>query len=113
MMYTILENARVSEEIVTGKQRKNKFNKIGKKKEIGNDVHHFGKFLLIFELGRGHYSNFQLHALLIQRPVNAWVKVFRIIPEFRILGLTFHRKSASKCGISEIIIASLIYFQSV
>ena len=27
----------------------------------------------------------------------AWVKVFRIIPEFRILRLTFHRKSASKC----------------
>ena len=28
---------------------------------------------------------------------NAWVKVFRVIPEFRILRLTFHRKSASKC----------------
>ena len=27
----------------------------------------------------------------------AWVKVFRINPEFRILSLTFHRKSASKC----------------
>ena len=27
----------------------------------------------------------------------AWVKVFRINPEFRILRLTFHRKSASKC----------------
>ena len=26
-----------------------------------------------------------------------WVKVFRIIPEFSILRLTFHRKSASKC----------------
>ena len=26
-----------------------------------------------------------------------WVKVFRIIPQFRILRLTFHRKSASKC----------------
>ena len=26
----------------------------------------------------------------------AWVKAFRIIPEFRILRLTFHRKSASK-----------------
>ena len=26
-----------------------------------------------------------------------WVNVFRIIPEFRILRLTFHRKSASKC----------------
>ena len=28
---------------------------------------------------------------------NTWVKVFSIIPEFRILRLTFHRKSASKC----------------
>ena len=27
----------------------------------------------------------------------SWMKVFRIIPEFRILRLTFHRKSASKC----------------
>ena len=27
----------------------------------------------------------------------SWVKVFMIIPEFRILRLTFHRKSASKC----------------
>ena len=29
--------------------------------------------------------------------VPTWVKVFRIIPEFRILRRTFHRKSASKC----------------
>ena len=29
----------------------------------------------------------------------AWVRVFRIIPEFRILRPTFHRKSASKCWI--------------
>ena len=28
---------------------------------------------------------------------NTWVKVFRINPEFRILRLTFQRKSASKC----------------
>ena len=27
---------------------------------------------------------------------NTWVKVFRIIPEFRIFRLSFHRKSASK-----------------
>ena len=26
-----------------------------------------------------------------------WVKAFRIIPEFSILRLTFHRKTASKC----------------
>ena len=44
---------------------------------------------------------------------HAWMKVFRIIPEFRILRLTFHRKSASKCWIRKIITASLIYFQSV
>ena len=31
----------------------------------------------------------------------SWVKVFRIIPEFRILRLTFHRKSASKYWIGE------------
>ena len=29
--------------------------------------------------------------------LDSWVKVYRIISEFRILGLTFHRKSASKC----------------
>ena len=29
--------------------------------------------------------------------VPAWVKVFRISPEFRILRLTFFGKSASKC----------------
>ena len=42
--------------------------------------------------------------------MSAWVKVFRINPEFRILRLTFHRKSASKCCIREIIMASLIKF---
>ena len=36
---------------------------------------------------------------------SSWVKVFRIIPEIRILRLTFHRKSASKCWIREIILA--------
>ena len=40
--------------------------------------------------------------------LSKWVKVFRIIPEFRILRLTFHRKSASKRWILKIIIASLI-----
>ena len=39
------------------------------------------------------------------------MKVFRISPEFRILRLTFYGKSASKCWIKEIIIASLISFQ--
>ena len=40
----------------------------------------------------------------------AWVKVLRINPEFRILRLTFHRKSASKCWIKQIIIASRFIF---
>ena len=39
--------------------------------------------------------------------------VFRIYPEFRILRLTFHRKSASKCWIRQTIIASLISFQII
>ena len=46
-------------------------------------------------------------------PNYAWVKVFRINPEFRILRLTFHRKSASKCWIMQILIASLISFQVI
>ena len=37
-----------------------------------------------------------------------WVKAFRIIPEFRILRLTFNRKSASKSLIRQILMASLI-----
>ena len=41
---------------------------------------------------------------------NVWVKVFRINPDFRILRLTFHRKSASKCLIREIKVAPLINF---
>ena len=36
-------------------------------------------------------------AVMVRTIIHAWVKVFRIIPEFRILLLTFHRKSASKC----------------
>ena len=48
-----------------------------------------------------------------QHPALTWVNVFRINPEFRILRLTFHRKSASKCWIEQIIKASLIYFQYV
>ena len=40
--------------------------------------------------------------------IYAWVKVFRIIPEFWILWLTFSGKSASKSWIRQIIMASLI-----
>ena len=43
---------------------------------------------------------------LLQWYKTIWVKVFRIIPEFRILRLTFHRKSASKCWIQQIIYRS-------
>ena len=39
----------------------------------------------------------------------AWVKVFRIIPEFRILRLTFYRKAASKSFIMQNIIASDLF----
>ena len=35
--------------------------------------------------------------LVIECNLVTWVKVFRINPKFRILRLTFHRKSASKC----------------
>ena len=42
-----------------------------------------------------------------------WVKVLRIYPEFRILTLTFHRQSASKCWITEDIIAPLISIQNI
>ena len=41
---------------------------------------------------------------------NTWVKVFRIIPVFRILR---HRKSASKCWILLLIIAFLILLQLI
>ena len=41
--------------------------------------------------------------------IYAWVKVFRVNPEFRILRLTFHRK----CWIKEIIIAFLTSFQII
>ena len=41
-------------------------------------------------------------------PPVAWVDFFMINPRFRILRLTFHRKSASKCWIREIIIIFLL-----
>ena len=56
-------------------------------------------------------TSFTYYTFLVT--VNAWVKVFRINPEFRILRLTFHRKSASNCWIREIIIASLIGFHII
>ena len=50
--------------------------------------------------------------LLMGWQTYSWVKVFRINPEFRILRLTFLRKSASKFWIRTII-ASLISFQII
>ena len=44
-----------------------------------------------------HNLNKILFHLIMALSSYAWVKVFRIIPEFRVLRLTFHRKSASKC----------------
>ena len=49
------------------------------------------------------YSPAELVAVLVPMAISeniamyAWVKVYRIIPEFRILRLTFHRKSDSNC----------------
>ena len=34
--------------------------------------------------------------------INEWMKVFRIIPEFRILMLTFHRKLASNAELGRL-----------
>ena len=72
------------------------------------------KFWKTLSGGKSAGHTLLLHMLkdsqLLQMVIS-WLKVFRIIPEFRILRLTFYRKSASKCWIREIIIASLIYFQ--
>ena len=38
-----------------------------------------------------------LYVILLSEVKDTWVKVFRINPKFRILRLTFLRKSASKC----------------
>ena len=62
---------------------------------------------------QGQYGQMSLYTSLESKsplcpPIISWVKVFRIIPEFRILRLTFCGKSAFKCWISLILIASLI-----
>ena len=53
-----------------------------------------------------------LRSVLLFLHHRGW-KFSKINPEFRILRLTFYRKSASKCWIRQIKIASLIYFQYV
>ena len=55
----------------------------------------------------------QMYMYITMVHIYSWVKVFRIIPEFRILRLTFHRK-LHLCSIEsqlwELIIDSLINF---
>ena len=65
--------------------------------------------------GRGHRDPpLETHVTIWnQRLLNTWVKIFRINPEFRILRLTFHRKSTSKCRIMQIMTVSLISFQII
>ena len=41
------------------------------------------------------------YSQVLVRLIVIWVKVFKINPEFRILRLTFYRKSASKCWIRQ------------
>ena len=66
-------------------------------KEISLECHQSAKVLdyrlrgCWLELRRRHYT---------------WMKVFRITSEFRILRMTFHRKSSSKSWIREIMLAS-------
>ena len=59
------------------------------------------------------YLIVQVGEWYFHRPVLcAWVKVFRINPDFRIL-MDFYENSASKYWIKEIIISSLISFQII
>ena len=51
-------------------------------------------------------------AVILHHCIDSWVKVITINFEFRILRLTFHRKSASKCWIRDII-AYLINFEII
>ena len=69
-------------------------------------MHHSGICLEVLKKYRRRVSTckiqgWDLQELLKENEIlelsgNTWVKVFRIIPEFRIFRLTFHRKSASK-----------------
>ena len=73
--------------------------------------HYFSFFVVVFSLagyssdvfstsyssgcGREHYKS-NVPFLQVGLITSTWGKVFRIIPELRILRLTFHTKSASK-----------------
>ena len=59
------------------------------------------------------YMNRQNIVYLVDEYNYAWVDVFRIIHEFKILRLTFYRKPALKCLIKHIIITSLITYPFV
>ena len=68
----------------------------------GVRVHKFlnhKKLKLLFEKAedKEFFLNVCMEQVLGLTLVNTWMQVFRIIPELRILRLTFHRKSASKC----------------
>ena len=67
----------------------------------------FDEFALFFQSKNAFFQELHSHPYIpnqntdmtiaiVQKQVRTWVKVFRINPEFRILRLTFHRKSASK-----------------
>ena len=59
------------------------------------------------------FSSWQTLSTIRECILHAWVKIFRINLEFKILRLTFHRKSASKCWIREMTIASMISFEII
>ena len=71
----------------------------------------FAQTELLVEEERAGYFNFVLSVVWLSVFYVPWacVKVFRIIPEFRILRLTFNRKSASKSQNREILIGFPIH----
>ena len=85
------EDEGIQEEVAISKDLVGKVNKVNRQVSTINVLENCEQFFLPF--------------------LKSWMKVFRIIPEFRILSLTFHRKSASKCLIRQNIIAFLIYIQ--
>ena len=59
-------------------------------------LHCWSENVNVFWVISQHYQNMSAYVIFLEdRPT--WVEVLRIYPEFRILRLTFHRKSASKC----------------
>ena len=56
---------------------------------------HRGELILFYDADQT--ANVQVDLYVGRKQALTWMKVFRFIPEFRILRLTFQRKSASKC----------------